>query len=482
MRFLISYFFVALVFAGCTKDVGYVNSGAYPDNIDRIFTRKCATAGCHNTVSAEAANSLDLSSWRQLFKGSGSGSPVIPFSSRFSSLCYFVNTYSDLGAQNIPTMPFNASALSKEEVKTIKQWIDDGAPDATGVVAFSDDDKREKLYAVNQGCDVVTVVDAKTQLPMRFIEVGPGKYTPHQVRVSPDGKFWYVLYLNHNFMKKFSCSDDAFVADIPLTPLAAGTGAQNALDWNTFSITSDGKRAYCVSWTAIGVISCVDLENNKLIHYSPGWTYPHGIHLSADNKKVYIAAQTGNYISEIDSSLDVSTKNDYALDGGQISTATSLDPHDMALSADGNALVITCQKSNEIIVFNLLTKQPSHRIATGYYPQEIVYSQRYRAYYFTCSGNGTGSDAGSVVKLDDTFFKPTLIKHGSQPHGIAVDEKQGLVYVLSRNISSDGPLPHHTSQCAGRNGFVTFLDPITLKPNGKKFELSVDPYFIYPRP
>ena len=481
MRSRIVIVIVSLYLAACTKDVGYVNVGNYPQAIDRIIVRKCATAGCHNTASAGAANNLDLSSWTAMFQGSGSGSPVIPYSSRFSSLCYFINTYPDLGTSNIPTMPLNGTALSREEVQAVKAWIDNGAPDDKGNVPFGDDANRRKLYAVNQGCDVVTVFDSQTQLPMRMIDVGPGKYTPHQVRVSPDGKYWYVLFLNYNFMKKYRCSDDAFVAEIPLTPLAAGTGTQNAVDWNTFNITNDGKKAYCVSWTAVGAVSCVDLEAHKLIHFSPGWQYPHGIHLSADNKKVYIAAQTGNYISEIDSSLDINTINQYALQPGQIINASSLDPHDMALSPDGKLLVITCQKSNEVVVFNLTTKQPVLRIATPVYPQEIVYSKKYRAYYFTCSGDGTTADAGNVVKLDDTFFKPTILKHGAQPHGICVDESAGLVYVLSRNINSNGPIPHHTSQCAGRNGFVTFLDPISLKPNGEKFELSVDPYFVYPR-
>lgn len=470
-----------LVFTACTKDVGYVNSGGYPDDIDKIVVRKCATAGCHNTASSLAANGLDLSSWSKLFKGSGSGSPVLPFSSRFSSLCYFINTYPELGAINIPTMPLNNSALSKEEVQTIKNWIDGGAADINGTVPFAENSKRAKLYAVNQGCDVVTVFDSETKLPMRFIEVGPGKYTPHQIRVSPDGNFWYVVFLNYNKMKKYKCSDDAFVAEIPLSPLAAGTGTANALDWNTFSITSDGKKAYCVSWTALGAVTAVDLEQERLIRFSPGWSYPHGIHLSRDNKTIIVAAQTGNYFSEIDSSLDVNSIVQYALDGGQINLAKSLDPHDIALNNEGQQMAVTCQESDEVIVYDLLSKQLVKRIPTPNYPQEIVYSKKYNSYFVSCSGDGTVKDPGHIVRIDAASLEITIKKHGAQPHGICVDERQSKLYVLSRNIASDGPLPHHTSQCAGRNGFVTFLDPLTLQADGDKFELSVDPYFIFPR-
>jgi DNA-binding beta-propeller fold protein YncE len=477
-----SFFILSLLMLpfSCMKDKGYVISGNYPADIDRIISTRCAVSGCHNTASKEAASGLDLSSWDKLFQGSRSGSPVIAFNSRFSSLCYFINTYADLGAINAPTMPVGAAALSREEVLRVKQWINEGAPSAEGEIPFGGAGIK-KLYAVNQGCDVVTVFDSETHLPIRYIEVGNGKSTPHQVRVSPDGKYWYVVFLNSNVMKKYRCSDDGFVADIPLTPLAAKTGPQNALDWNTFVISPDSKRAYCVSWTALGVVATVDLVGHQLIHFSGGWNYPHGICLSKDGSKVYIAAQTGNYVSEIDTSFEVSTLNEYALDGGQVSSVSSLDPHDLVLNEEGTLLVLTCQTSNEVIVFDLLTRTPMARIKTPYYPQEIIYSKKYKAYYVTCSGNGTPADPGSVMKISANLTTES-VKHGAQPHGLAVDERSGLLYVLSRNISAAGPIPHHTSQCEGKNGFVSFLNPENLKTTGDKFELSVDPYFIYPQP
>ncbi len=468
------------VCSACTKDKGYVIKGDYPVEIDRIISTRCAISGCHNTASKDAASGLDLSSWENLFKGSRSGSPVIAFNSRFSSFSYFINSYADLGTVNAPTMPIGGSAMTRDEVLLMKRWIDDGAKNSEGLVPFSGSSVK-KLYAVNQGCDVVTVFDSETHLPIRYVEVGSGKSTPHQVRVSPDGMYWYVVFLNSNIMKKYRCSDDAFVADLPLSPLAAKTGPENALDWNTFVISSDSKRAYCVSWTAIGAVATVDLVNNRLLRFSPGWNYPHGICLSKDGSKVYIAAQTGNYVSEIDSSFNMSSLREYALDGGQVNTASSLDPHDLVLDETGTELVVTCQTSNEVIVFDLITLTPRARLKTPLYPQEIVYSKKYKAFYLTCSGNGTAADGGSVVKINRDLSL-TVVKHGAQPHGLAIDERSNLLYVLSRNISTSGPLPHHTSQCEGKNGFVTFLKPEDLKSTGDKFELSVDPYFVYPQP
>ncbi|MEO6302576.1 MAG: hypothetical protein ABIP51_05350, partial [Bacteroidia bacterium] len=106
-----------LFFFSCKKDVGYVNHGDYPKDISRIVSQNCAVSGCHNAKSYEAASDLNLETWQDMFAGSSNGSPVIPYSSKFSSLCYFINTYPELGLQNSPVMPLNKTPLSFDDVK-----------------------------------------------------------------------------------------------------------------------------------------------------------------------------------------------------------------------------------------------------------------------------------------------------------------------------------------------------------------------------
>ncbi|MBA3681145.1 MAG: hypothetical protein H0W73_08260 [Bacteroidetes bacterium] len=448
-----------------------------------IVSKSCAVAGCHNSKSFEAASGYNLETWSTMFSGSNNGSPVIPFSSKFSSLCYYINTYPELGLQNSPTMPLNKPALSYKEVKKIKDWIDEGAPDINGNIKWADNPLRKKVYAVNQGCDVVTVFDAATQLPMRFIEVGnkPGVIeTPHQVRVSPDGKYWYVIFINNNIMQKFSCSDDSYVGQIPLSPLAAGTGTDNALDWNTFVISKDSKRAYCASWTPSGCITAVDLENNKLLHFIGGQYYPHAICLDATEQNIYVGAQTGNFLVKIDTAF--SGSNDILLEGSK-NLSSSLDPHDIILSPN-NQLLITCQKSNDVRVYDISLGAVTNTIGTGKYPQEIIFSPVYNSYFVSCTYDSTTfpGSMGLVSKINAAGFMVSNLKVGYQPHGLAIDEAKRLLYVTSRNVQSNGPAPHHTSQCNGRNGFVNFIDLVSYSVLPKRYELSVDPYFIFTRP
>jgi YVTN family beta-propeller protein len=407
---------------------------------------------------------------------------VIPYSSKYSSLMYFINTYPHLGSQNKPTMPKDGRVLTEDEVRMMQTWIEKGAKDINGSLRFTGEN-RKKIYIVNQGCDVVSVMDSETQLAIRYIEVGtkPTLEVPHQVRVSPDGKYWYVIFINNNVMQKFSCSDDSYVGEIPLTPLAASRGTADAQDWNTFNISKDGRYAYCISWTQNGMISKVDLDKMTWVRSLGGLYYPHALALNANEDKVFVGAQTGNFISEIDTSFKSSF--DYPLEGSVLNYGTSIDPHDMILAPDKQHLWITCQKTNEVRVFDVNTHQVTDKFTTGTLPQEIIYSKVSGKYFVSCMADvPSPGQIGSVSIIDPRNNSVQKLPVGTQPHGIAEDENKKLIYICSRNASGSGIPAHHASQCEGRNGFLEFFDLKSGKLLDKRHELSVDPYFASARP
>ena len=281
---IVSVFFIAfmsIMIQSCKKDAEIpVTSNDFPADVGVIFSNKCATSGCHNSASYKAAADLNLSSYVTLFQGSSNGSPVIPFRSDFSSLCFFINTFDDLGPKNNPTMPFDGNPLSRKEVETIKKWIDAGAPNKDGHIMWSDNPNRKKYYVLNQGCDVVTVFDTETNLPMRYITVGSKAgivESPHMIKVSPDGQYWYVVFVGNNIMQKYRTSDDSFVAQATLT---------SNVNWNTFSISNDGKRAYCLSWEASSQIAAINLQTMTMLNYTGGLLYGHGCTLNNTNDTI----------------------------------------------------------------------------------------------------------------------------------------------------------------------------------------------------
>jgi DNA-binding beta-propeller fold protein YncE len=120
-------------------------------------------------------------------------------------------------------------------------------------------------------------------------------------------------------------------------------------------------------------------------------------------------------------------------------------------------------------------------VKVGSFPQEVVVSQKYNMAYVTCPEDTVTNPnlRGSVAIIDlNTKSLVKKIYTGHQPHGIAVDEANNKIIVANRNQSDDGPAPHHTSECGGRNGNLVSIDANTLLLNKKKIELSVDPYFV----
>lgn len=468
----------------CSKDAEIPIYSDFPTEVGKIIANKCANSGCHNNTSYEAAANLNLSSFANLFKGSVNGSPVIPYSSEFSSLCSFINTYPELGIISSPSMPINAKPLSKEEVITFKNWIDNGAPDIKGNVMWSDNPNRKKYYVSNQGCDVVTVFDANTQLPMRFITVGnsPSRDDiPHMVKVSPDGKYWYVIFVNDNKLKKYRTADDAFVAEVDL---GKDIDLKPYNNWNTMTISPDSKKAYCVSWLANGRIASVDLETMKLIHNYGGYNYSHGSALNHTNDTLYITSQYGNFIYKIDTGFNSSTQVMLDMSSTPIYVPNTIDPHEIIFSNDGTKYFVTCQSSNEVRVMNTSDNKLLATIKTGKTPLEIVKSDIRQKLYVTCQDEPNATNTkqkGCVTVIDMNTFQSKNYPVGYEVHGIAVDEENGLLIVASRNTLTNGPTPHHTNIC-GRAGFVNYFNLNTMQLLKKTTELAADPYSVSIRP
>lgn len=99
---------------------------------ENIFTPTCATAGCHSATSA--AGGLSLASGEAFGELVGVESTEATGVNRVtasdSADSYLINklegAQSDAGGSGVQ-MPKNASALTTDQINTIKEWIDAGA-------------------------------------------------------------------------------------------------------------------------------------------------------------------------------------------------------------------------------------------------------------------------------------------------------------------------------------------------------------------
>ena len=477
-RFPLSYLILLVVMcsSSCTKDKGELDYADYPDDVGKIIVTQCATSSCHSDKSKGGAGNLSMETWDKLFEGGSGSACIIPFRPDYSTFHYYVNTYPDLGVTLAPTMPYGKPALSRAEVELLKDWITKGAPNKDGVIKFADDPNRKKFYVSNQGCDVVTVFDQETLLPMRFINVGsdPGIESPHMVKVSPDGNYWYAIFLGGNYLEQYNTSDDQLV----------GKAFIGAGYWNTFSISSDSKTAYCVDFSASGKIAIVDL-NTLNVTTMQGFNYPHGSTLNNTNDILYVTQQTNSsklYKIPVADFSSLSEINLYTS-----SPAKPLNSHEIRFTPDGSKYFITCQGTSEVRAFQTGTDALLATIPVGDMPSELSFSKSTPYLFVTCTEDLTNfpGKRGSVAIINyETNTLEKLIYTGHQPHGIEVDDQRKLVYAINRNATSDGPAPHHLGECGGRNGNVSFIDLNTLNmlttKSGsiKKVEIAVDPYSV----
>lgn len=478
MRKYILMIFAVLSLSTCVHEPFTIaptaNMGGFPREIGEIITNRCAIEGCHNAASYQNAAGLLLSSWANLFSGGGSGAVVVPFNSRNSSLLYTVNTDNARGIVTSPTMPLNLPPLSEEEYNLVKRWIENGAPDSAGVVAFSSKaNTRQKLYLTQQGCDLIAVIDCEKNLVMRYIPVGMsnGIEAPHYIRVSPDGRYAYVSFINGLHIQKIDTYTDTVVSTVQI-----GQGS-----WNVFHLSPDGKQIVVGNWQSNGGVLFIDTETMKIVSREPNaFNFPHGIASNVTFDTFFITAQYGNVVYKyapsgflkqisIDSQPTVLSPN-------------KRDPHMILMHPDYSKYFLTCQASNEIRVMDVYGDTVLKAIPVGIHPQEMTLSTSKPYLFITCTEDNSSLAGykGSVYVINYNTLEVIKRIDGEffQPHAISVDERNGLVYIASRNFSPNGPAPHHSSSCSGRNGYYNVYDLNTLQPafTNKRYEVSVEPY------
>ncbi len=475
-------FGVILFLYSCNKDPKVLDASVgFPPEIQRIFQNKCATAGCHNNKSFQNAAGLNLTSWSNLvYKGGVSGSVVIPFRPEFSSLFQFVNSYSDLGLTAEPQMPLNDDNLTREEVLTIKNWIINGCKNDKGEIPFKEGfETRKKVYIANQGCDVIAIIDAESKLIMRYITVGKRNAieAPHFLDMSKDGRYWYTCFTEGEVVQKFETSTGELVGEAQIGPGS----------WNVVKLTDDGNTAFVSDLNNNGRIARINTNSMTLTQMYQGanlFVFPHGIAVSSTGDTLYITAQNGNcFYRFVPGAFANQT---ISLVKGQTPNFTpqTYDPHEVIYSPDRSKYFFTCQSSDEVRVFDARTDTLLKVIPVGSFPLEFAISEKKNLLFVSCSEEPNPNFPtlkGSVEVIDINTLQVVGKLSGKfyQPHGMTVNDEADEVYVASRNAESNGPPPHHVSECGSRNGYFEVFSTNTLEIKVGAKELSVDPYAIF---
>ena len=197
-------------------------------------------------------------------------------------------------------------------------------------------------------------------------------------------------------------------------------------------VNAEGTLAYIASQEK-SKIYIIDLTNQKImrtISLNEG-SAPHGLRLSTDGTKLYIALIGGKAIAEVNLQ-DVSIKK-YPLSGSVIQTA---------VTPDGNYIFGSVYETKKVAWINTKTDEQGYinlpEDAKGSVQLYVTPDSKYlyavnQGYYFE---QPTGN---TVYRIDINQRKvDQIILAGDAPHGVVVDKAGKFVYVtnlLSKDIS-----------------------------------------------
>ncbi len=463
----------------------------YPFDVAKIIVNKCATSGCHNAQSGPNSNGIILDTWEHMFYGGNHGAIVVPYSTDYSPMLFYINVDSNLGPVATPSMPYNATStivnppLSKNEYLTIKNWIANGAPDKDGHIAFEDNAAtRQKIYVTQQmpSQSMVAVIDAEKQVVMRYIPLGTGQQNglPHCIRVAPAGDYAYVCMYTGRSIKKIDCATDKVVGEASLdfrnTPAATIPEVAN---WNVVYVYDNGKKLLVSKTDADGALVAVDaatMTQTANFYTSNFMSYPHGIASNAAGDTLFVTAQSGNWVYRWPYGA---FPRQVPLDPG---SSIMTQPHEIIMSPDNSKYFVACQNTNDVRVFDAHVDTLMGIIPVGKYPQELAISTKYPYLFVSCTLDPASCNKcmGSVAIINYENLELVKKIEGvfNEPHAVAVDDRSNSFYIISRNQDPVNGLPSH--HCIGGNcksGWYEVYNMATLKSStGKRCQLLPDPY------
>lgn len=424
------------------------NNGFETAEVADVFSKNCATSGCHagsnppDGLSLESHSDLLAGSFDRPVTGSSNygGEVVIPYRPDKSLLYQVVSN--NLSSE----MSVDHSILSSTELQTLSDWIEDGAKNSTGNVPFTTPESY-RIFVCNQSSDVVSVIDGTNDVVSRIGNVDiTDNFNDKPHMVKEFGDYYYVTLIASGRFLKIRKSDNQIVAQL------AGLEYPGMIQ-----IMDSGTRVYVSrSSTAPGIYSSVyfiDIVNMVLLKEIDLVVQglPHGIVLSPDNAKLYVANLTSNVIHIINTSInEVSSLINFSEDH---------QPMQTAISPDGLYLYVSARGTSRLLVIETQTAQIEFQVPLNSNPMQLSVSPDGSKIYVSSMG---GDVVEVVTKSGFSWSKTNEISHPAFNllHGSDLTADGRYLYVSSRN--TDGAfVPPYLVKEEGIPGSVGVIDTQT---------------------
>jgi len=449
-----------MVFCGCGEkneviQSGDVVPGRFTSDVMPIFNRSCNGSDCHGGSPRGFAGGLDLTSYGAIFRGSSFGTVVVSGSPFMSHLVQSINqTDTNISPLSSAVMPVSRDLLPAGDIRTIVDWIRDGARDDDGSLPFSKPPPQGRLFFSSQSVDLVGVIDPVTGLITRYVSVGnPLPLTsppqaPHNVQVDALGQYYYVTMITANLLKKYDAVTNQLVGQV-----GVGTSPAHVV------ITHDGTKAYVTNFDlTVGRVFAVNAATMTVldtIRAAPFMKGTHGARLSHDGRFLYIGNNGTDILTVVNTSNDSVVAEIPVVGDVPPFGSFTYKPYQIAVRGDDRYLYVTLNGRGLVSVIERNGDQFTVRdtIPVGVKPLqcEVTPDQRY---LYVCN---QGSGSVSVIDAQSNRILTTIEDVGKQPHGVDVSDDSRTVYVTCENQVGSDP-PHHPVVGSKEPAFVVFID------------------------
>ncbi|NUN71121.1 MAG: beta-propeller fold lactonase family protein [Bacteroidetes bacterium] len=433
----------------------------YSQHIQPIFSTGCAVSGCHSGASHAKAGrtlhgstSLDLSSWTSAIAGTDPVAQIVPFRSSKSHIIQHLNSDTLVAPVASPSMPPGIRFPSTVR-DLLRRWIDAGAKNDDGTVAYSAAPVRGWAYVTNQGEDLTAVIDLDRNRIARYVTTGlasvgtASPQAPHNAVVDWQNQYYYVNLIGGSKLLKFRVSDNTLAGELTS---GLSSPAQVALTKNsdTAFVTNfeNGK-------TNITVVNTVTMTKIGDIG-SPAMLKPHGVTITPDFRSVIVANSLSDNITVINTS-DRSIAAVIPVSGSvpalPVNYTYQFEPYQSVITPDSRFVFVTCRKSGEVRVIDLQLGTVIDSITVGTFPLIPAITPA-GDIVFVANRNSNSVTAVSVATRSVLFTVPNV---GVEPHGIAVSKDGKYVYVSCENLGVSEP-PHHATSGGKKPSFLKVID------------------------
>jgi DNA-binding beta-propeller fold protein YncE len=304
---------------------------------------------------------------------------------------------------------------------------------------------RYRLYVVSESGDIVTQLgwDGALLTTLKTVPVGimPSDIDgPHNVTVSPDGRYYYVTIAHgqpYGSLWKMAVDGDTLIGRAPVEMFPT-----------TISITPDGELAFVANSDFHGdhprtnVVSVVFTPRMAPLVSIAACDMPHGVKVNHAGTFVYVTCMNSDEVLEIDrQSLAISRrhKTGEGMGHGAMTGAPAAGPaHDcsptfVAVSADDKRLYVACNHGNTLQVLDAATLDLIKEIPTGAGAYNVEPSPDGRWVIVT----NKKAQSVSLIAADSLVEVARIPTTKKIPHGVAYSPDGRYAFISQESIGMD---------------------------------------------